>query len=77
MVSHIDRLLAVTVSLISGKVTTDLYVKPVDSHQYIHSSSFHPYHSEREFHTAKLFVLIQSVQVLVLLIEDVRILKSG
>ena len=36
--------LDVTVSLIGGKVTTDLYVKPKDSHQYLHSASCHPYH---------------------------------
>ena len=36
-----------TVSLIGGKVTTDLYVKPTDSHQYLHSSSCHPYHCKK------------------------------
>ena len=36
--------LDVTVSLIDGKVTTDLYVKPKDRHQHLHSSSCHPYH---------------------------------
>ena len=36
--------LDVTVSLIGGKVTTDSYVEPTDSHQYLHSSSNHPYH---------------------------------
>ena len=30
--------LDVTVCLIVGKVTTDLYLKPIDSHQYLHSS---------------------------------------
>ena len=39
--------LDVTVSLIGGKVTTDLYVKPTDSHQYLHSSSCHPYHCKK------------------------------
>ena len=34
----------VTVSLIGGKITTDLYVKATDGHQYLHSSSCHPYH---------------------------------
>ena len=27
-----------------GKLRTDLYVKQTDSHQYLHSSSCHPYH---------------------------------
>ena len=39
---------------IGGKVTTDLYVKPADSQQYLHSFSCHPYHCKREFHTANL-----------------------
>ena len=39
--------LDVAVSLIGGKVTTDLYVKPTDSHQYLHSSSCHPYHCKK------------------------------
>ena len=39
--------LDVAVSLIGGKVTTDLHVKPTDSHQYIHSSSYHPYHCKK------------------------------
>ena len=30
--------LDVTVSLIDGQIETDLYVKPTDSHQYLHSS---------------------------------------
>ena len=39
--------LDVTVSLIGGKINTDLYVKPTDSHQYIHSSSCHSYHCKK------------------------------
>ena len=39
--------LDVTVSLIDGKVTTNLYVKPTDSHHYFHSSSCHPYHCKK------------------------------
>ena len=34
--------LDVTVSLTNGKTTTDLYVKPTDSHQYLHFPSCHP-----------------------------------
>ena len=33
--------------------------------------------AKREFHTVKLFVLIESVQTLILLIEDVMVLESG
>ena len=39
--------LDVTVSLIDGQIETDLYVKPTDSHQYLHSSSCHPYHCKK------------------------------
>ena len=40
--------LDVTFSLIGEKFSTDLYVKPADSYQYLHSSSYHPYHCEKE-----------------------------
>ena len=39
--------LDVTVSLIDGQIETDLYVKPTDSHQYLHSSLCHPYHCKK------------------------------
>ena len=39
--------LDVTVSLVGGNITTDLYVKPTNSHQYLHSSSCHPYHCKK------------------------------
>ena len=44
--------LGIAVPLINGKVTTDLHVKPTDSHRYLYSSSGHPYHCKREYHTA-------------------------
>ena len=39
--------LDVTVSLESGKIKTDLHVKPTDTHQYLHSFSCHPYHCKK------------------------------
>lgn len=36
-----------TVSINNCKVSTDLYVKPTDTHQYLLSSSCHPYHTKR------------------------------
>ena len=41
--------LDVTVSLIGGKVTTNIYIyiRPTDSHQYVHSSSCHRYHGKK------------------------------
>ena len=43
MINFLD----VTISLIGWKVTADLYVKPIDGHQYLHSSSCNPYHCEK------------------------------
>ena len=40
--------LDVTVYLENGKIKTDLYVKPTNTHQYLHSSSCHPYHCKTE-----------------------------
>ena len=39
--------LDVTVSLIEGVIETDLFVKPTDSHQYLQSSSCHPFHCKK------------------------------
>ena len=34
----------VTVSFVEGVIETDLYVKHTDSHQFLQSSSCHPFH---------------------------------
>ena len=39
--------LDVQVSLSEGSLITDLYVKPTDTHQYLHASSCHVYHSKK------------------------------
>ena len=39
--------LDITVFLIDGKITADLYVKPTDSPQCLHSSSCHQYHCKK------------------------------
>ena len=39
-----DNYLDVQVSVREGKLITDLYVKQIDSHQYLNPSSYHPYH---------------------------------
>ena len=39
--------LDVTASLIERHIETDVYVKPIDSRQYLHSSSCHPYHCKK------------------------------
>ena len=35
------------VKLSKGKISTDLYVKDTDRHQYLHYTSFHPNHTKR------------------------------
>ena len=37
----------VKVLLKDRKIITDLYVKPTDTHQYIDTSSFHPFHCKK------------------------------
>ena len=39
--------LDVTVSIAEGVIETDLYVKPTDSHQYLLSSSCHPFYCKK------------------------------
>ena len=34
-------------SLLEGVIETDLFVKPTDSHQYLQSSSCHPFHCKK------------------------------
>ena len=46
MVAKIN-FLDVTAPLIDGQIETDVYVKPTDSRQYLHSSSCHSYHSKK------------------------------
>ena len=66
------------VSLMGGKVTTDLYVKPTDSQPSISPllMSPNPHHcNNRKFHTTQA-LLPESAQILILLIEDAMILKN-
>ena len=39
--------LDVEVSLKNGTFSTDLYVKPTDTHQFLHPSSCHPFHCKK------------------------------
>ena len=41
------NLLDVKVIFNDGKIITDLYVKPTDTHRYLDSSSCHPYHCKK------------------------------
>ena len=41
------NLLDLTVSLLDNKVFTDLYIKPINRHQYLHYSSSHPDHTKK------------------------------
>ena len=62
--------LDVKVILRDGQIITDLYVKPTDIHQYLLSSSCHPYHCKVSL-TAKFWVLIESALIMPFLIRDV------
>ena len=66
--------LDVSVSFTDGKITTDLYVKTTDSHQYLHSSSSHPYHCKMGIPYSQALRLNRICSDP---FEDVMILKSG
>ena len=51
------KFLDLTVIFLDNKVPTDLYIKPTDSHQYLHYSSSHP---DR---TKKLIVYSQTLRL--------------
>ena len=65
------KFLDVKVIIKDGRIITDLHWKPTDSHQYLESSSRHPYHCKKVFLTAKLFALIESVLIMPFLIKDI------
>ena len=44
--------LDVQVILDNGKIKTDLYTKPTDTHQYLNWTSCHPCHTKAAIHTA-------------------------
>ena len=54
-----------------GKIITDFYVNPTDTHQYLDSSSCHPYPCKKVSLRAKLFAIIESVPIMPFLIRDV------
>ncbi|PIK43913.1 hypothetical protein BSL78_19243 [Apostichopus japonicus] len=58
--------LNVTVCKEHDSLSTDLYKKPTDTHQYLHSSSCHPRHCKSELRTVKHFVFVAIAQVAVL-----------
>ena len=37
----------VNVRLVEGELVTDLFVKPTDTHQFLHLSSSYPYHCKK------------------------------
>ena len=48
MVSNIDQLLGCYIFTYRWKqITTDLYVNPTDSYQYVYSSLCHPHHCKK------------------------------
>ena len=69
--------LDVKVIMKDGNIITDLYVKPTDTHQYLDSSSCHPYHCKKVSLTAKLFALVESVLIKPFSIKDVMNYNTG
>ena len=69
--------LDVTVSLIDGQIETDLYVKLTDSHQYLHSSSCHPYHVRKTFRIVKHYALTEFALRIISFTFIVIIQKNG
>ena len=61
--------LDVTVSITKGIIETDLYVKPTDSHQYLLTSSCHPFYCKRVYYIARHSGLTESVQIMSSLIK--------
>ena len=49
--------LDVKVIIKDGKIITDLYVKPTDTHHYLDSSSCHPYHCKKSIAYSQAFRL--------------------
>ena len=55
--SRTINFLDVTVSLINGLIEISLYAKPIDSHQYLQSSSSHPFHCKQDMPYSKPYML--------------------
>ena len=66
--------LDVTVYLENGKIKTDLYVNPIDTHQYLHVTLIIV---KQEFLIVKRSALMGFAQILDLLIGDVMTWKDG
>ena len=44
---HSVNFLDVSVKKLSNRLITDVYIKPTDTHQYLHASSCHVFHSKK------------------------------
>ena len=53
--------LDVTVMKKGNQLVTDLYVKPTDTHQYLHASSYHVSHWKKLIQNTKPYVLTEFV----------------
>ena len=58
------------------QITTDLYVNPTDSYQYVYTSLCHPYHCKKGIPYSQALRRNKSVQILILLIGDVMNLEK-
>ena len=64
--------LDVMVSIAEGVIETDLYIKPTDSHQYLLSSSCHPFYCKKgiPYSQALRLCSTESAQIMRSLIKD-------
>ena len=69
--------LDVDITLNNGVLSTDLLVKPTDTHQFLDPISCHPYHCKKGILIVKHQVLIGFSSIIIILINDAASWKVG
>ena len=73
-----SEFLDVQVTLSGGNLSTDLFVKLTDMHQYLHASSCHVFHSKKAIpYSQALRLLIAFALIMRLLIKGAISWKNG
>ena len=70
------KFLDLTVSLLDNKMSTDLYIKPTDRHQYLHYSSSHPDHTKKSIVYSQTLRLNRICSVEADFVRDKKEMKS-
>ena len=68
--------LDLNVTLIVGELKTDLFVKPLDTQQFLDPTSSHPYHCKKGIPYSENLKLNGSTQIMRILINVVTIWKN-